>query len=548
MYINLEKKHIEDDVGKNHRSCAYYNSGICLFNDKNCKGSSNCGSLFMFKKKNKLYKEQNNIAKDNFEFDTTKQIYHVKIKESKDTSEENVYISNHKINQLEKMGYICVNPETPVALKLSKCEEGCVFSVKINEDITCYEVLNIYVLNDNFDKVVKIDLPKEKVENHKQENIVTNECENKVLKSQKINKKKLNEKPLPSDYNLSANDLVNYQKYRADKEKIENENLELQRKKDAAAETKTGIGVISFLITMFIVGMLFAFYCEKKDGNVSIFGFIVLDIGLSLVISFIAQYIYKENNIIFYQKPKQIYVSGYLNDAAIANFNSYLNDLKLYEEYEKFTSEAYWNSLNGYEFENSVAELFKKIGYKSVRRTQGSYDGGIDILMEKDGKKYAVQCKHHSRSVGAEPLRALHGVLDNFDEGIFVSLNGYTDHAVFENYSWDNSLTLYKLKDLIRLYKDYFDKLFQEQQEIIDDSQEWVYDDIFKYGISDLEKFAKDVIEGVNVVGKTKMELIKIILNTLTVEDLQEICARYDIVQTKEDLINLIIKYKNKIK
>ena len=56
------------------------------------------------------------------------------------------------------------------------------------------------------------------------------------------------------------------------------------------------------------------------------------------------------------------------------------------------------------------------------------------------------------------------------------------------------------------------------------------------------------MIEGVNVVGKTKMELIKIILNTLTVEDLQEICARYDIVQTKEDLINLIIKYKNKIK
>ena len=167
--------------------------------------------------------------------------------------------------------------------------------------------------------------------------------------------------------------------------------------------------------------------------------------------------------------------------------------------------------------------------------------------MEKDGEKYAVQCKHHSRPVGAEPLRALHGILDNYDKGIFVSLNGYTNQAIYENHSWTNSLKLYSLKDIIRLYKEYFDKVvLEEQQDPLDDSTEWVYDNIFSYGIVDLEQFAKDV--GCNVAGKNRNELIKTILRTLTINELIEICERYGIVQTKEDIINLIIKNKDKMK
>lgn len=94
----------------------------------------------------------------------------------------------------------------------------------------------------------------------------------------------------------------------------------------------------------------------------------------------------------------------------------------------------YWNDMNGIEFENAVAELYRQYGYDAYV-TQATGDGGVDVILRRDGECVAVQCKHHVNPVGPKDIRELQGVVmtsDEFDYGIFVSWNGFTPGAMEE--------------------------------------------------------------------------------------------------------------------
>ena len=67
-------------------------------------------------------------------------------------------------------------------------------------------------------------------------------------------------------------------------------------------------------------------------------------------------------------------------------------------------------------------------GY-SAKVTKGSGDGGVDIILKKDGRTSIVQCKHYKNPVPPEPIRALWGCKDDFnaDEVILVASSGITD-------------------------------------------------------------------------------------------------------------------------
>lgn len=56
--------------------------------------------------------------------------------------------------------------------------------------------------------------------------------------------------------------------------------------------------------------------------------------------------------------------------------------------------------MEGHQFEYLCADVLRKNGYQNVQVTQGSGDYGIDVLAEKDGKSYAIQCKCYSSPVG----------------------------------------------------------------------------------------------------------------------------------------------------
>ena len=61
--------------------------------------------------------------------------------------------------------------------------------------------------------------------------------------------------------------------------------------------------------------------------------------------------------------------------------------------------------MEGHEFEYYCAELLKKCGFQGVEVTKGSGDYGVDILAEKEGVTYAIQCKCYTAPVGVKAVQ-----------------------------------------------------------------------------------------------------------------------------------------------
>lgn len=63
------------------------------------------------------------------------------------------------------------------------------------------------------------------------------------------------------------------------------------------------------------------------------------------------------------------------------------------------------DSMEGHEFEHWCAELLQKVGFTNVSVTPGSGDQGVDVLAERDGVTYAIQCKCYSADLGNRPVQ-----------------------------------------------------------------------------------------------------------------------------------------------
>ena len=61
--------------------------------------------------------------------------------------------------------------------------------------------------------------------------------------------------------------------------------------------------------------------------------------------------------------------------------------------------------MNGHEFEYFCANLLSKNGFTDVEVTKESGDQGVDILAEKEGIRYAIQCKCYSSDLGNKPVQ-----------------------------------------------------------------------------------------------------------------------------------------------
>lgn len=61
--------------------------------------------------------------------------------------------------------------------------------------------------------------------------------------------------------------------------------------------------------------------------------------------------------------------------------------------------------MEGHDFEKWCADTLNDIGYQNVSVTPGSGDQGVDIVAEKDGLKYAVQCKRYNSDLGNTPVQ-----------------------------------------------------------------------------------------------------------------------------------------------
>lgn len=90
------------------------------------------------------------------------------------------------------------------------------------------------------------------------------------------------------------------------------------------------------------------------------------------------------------------------------------------------------DTMDGFEFEYYCADLLSANGFADVKVTRSSGDYGIDILAEKDGVTYAIQCKHYSGLVGIKAVQEAYSGRDYYDRmvGAVLTNQYFTKSAV----------------------------------------------------------------------------------------------------------------------
>ena len=102
------------------------------------------------------------------------------------------------------------------------------------------------------------------------------------------------------------------------------------------------------------------------------------------------------------------------------------------------------------DFELYIGSLFQHLGY-IIEVTPYVNDKGLDIIMEKDGVKYGVQCKRYKGTVGSPDIQTFLGALSHAkaDKGFFVTTGMFSFEA--EKMAAEHPVQLINRIDLAKL-------------------------------------------------------------------------------------------------
>lgn len=112
-------------------------------------------------------------------------------------------------------------------------------------------------------------------------------------------------------------------------------------------------------------------------------------------------------------------------DSAFNNLSLDIDELVFEDETNTF------DYMEGHDFEYFCADLIKYNGFYNVSVTKGSGDQGVDILAEKDGIKYAIQCKNYSSHLGNTPIQEVNAgkTFYNCHVGVVMTNSSFTPGA-----------------------------------------------------------------------------------------------------------------------
>ena len=113
------------------------------------------------------------------------------------------------------------------------------------------------------------------------------------------------------------------------------------------------------------------------------------------------------------------------------------------------------DEMEGHDFEYFCADLLERQGFAEVEVTRGSGDFGVDILAEKEGVTYAVQCKRYNGPVGVDAVLRTYAGRDYYDRmvGVVMTNQYFTAPAV---------AAAEKLRILL-WDRDYVDSILEEE-------------------------------------------------------------------------------------
>ncbi len=118
----------------------------------------------------------------------------------------------------------------------------------------------------------------------------------------------------------------------------------------------------------------------------------------------------------------------FLIPAVRSAFNSFRKSQQL----DKQSSIESIRSLPWRQFEELLAEAYRRKGYRVAENTSGGADGGIDLRLERNGNSYLVQCKQwKSIKVSVNIVREMYGVMthEKADGVIIVTSGLFTEEA-----------------------------------------------------------------------------------------------------------------------
>lgn len=211
---------------------------------------------------------------------------------------------------------------------------------------------------------------------------------------------------------------------------------------------------------MFVFWSFFWISTILKDGDASFEQKVIIVLFGYLIMCGVADLLYYKNKRKYYkymikvsEKKKQRLIKLMKDIDPVRYDNDYgnKNTAKNNSVYRNF------DNMNGHEFEYFCADLLRQNGFSNVEVTKASGDHGIDVLAEKDGITYAVQCKCYSDSIGNSAVQQAHTGKSLYHKDIAVVMTNryFTPQAMEEAMAlgvktWDRD----KLIELIESTND----------------------------------------------------------------------------------------------
>lgn len=142
---------------------------------------------------------------------------------------------------------------------------------------------------------------------------------------------------------------------------------------------------------------------------------------------------------------------GLLALGSLSAFNSWRKG-KLLDKQESIDS---IRNLSWKDFEELVGEAYRRQGYSVTENPGVGPDGGIDLILRRDGELTIVQCKQwRVYKVGVEKVRELYGVQvsENASKSVLITSGFFTQEA--KNFAAGKPIDLIEGSQLLELIKN----------------------------------------------------------------------------------------------
>jgi HJR/Mrr/RecB family endonuclease len=147
------------------------------------------------------------------------------------------------------------------------------------------------------------------------------------------------------------------------------------------------------------------------------------------------------------------FIDEKLSHSLLATLKNIINGKKVanYDDLQAVLGQV--DQMTGVDFEEFLADLFRKKGY-TVEMTPRTNDYGADLIISKYGKKTIVQAKRYASKLNNSPIQEAYAAIKHYqaDDAMVITNNYFTANA--QNLAQSNQVKLYDRDGLIKLIMD----------------------------------------------------------------------------------------------